>query len=223
MLTRRFMITSSQRSLSPRCQWIQQARSSFLELCANQSRKNNYRTTTARLQNHGRKRVIVGTTKSPSLDNSPNKRYPLSRSFRKRMKQLQSLWLKPGSQKLSCKGKKKSQFMKGQAENHLYSGNLLCGQSWLIGYQQECVSCINVTWNILQREILCLLLALKIDISIGGWTTYGSNLKICGIYTIKTLLTSPSSVHFACKCFLSHFYSSTKFVLSHPVLLFLIV
>jgi hypothetical protein len=30
--------------------------------------------------------------------------------------------------------------------------------------------------NILQRKILCSLLALKIVISIGGWTTYGSNL-----------------------------------------------
>ena len=102
----------------------------------------------------------------PSSANNPNKGYLISRSFRKRMKQLQSLWLKPGSQKLSCKGKKKPQVTKGQAENHLYSGNLLCGQSWLTGYQRECVSCINGTWNILQRIILCSLLALKIAISI---------------------------------------------------------
>ena len=45
------------------------------------------------------------------------------------MKHLQSLWLKPGSQKLSWKGKKKYQFMKEQAENHLYWDNLLWGQS----------------------------------------------------------------------------------------------
>ena len=32
------------------------------------------------------------------------------------MKQLQSLWLKPGSQNLNCKGKKKPQFTKGQAK-----------------------------------------------------------------------------------------------------------
>ena len=44
------------------------------------------------------KRVIVGTTKSPISTNNPNKGYPIKRSFQKRMKQLQSLWLKSGSQ-----------------------------------------------------------------------------------------------------------------------------
>ena len=39
--------------------------------------------------------------------------------------------------------------------------------------------------------------------------TYGSNLPVFGFYTIKTPLTSPSSVHFLCKCFLSFLYSSS--------------
>ena len=71
----------SQRSLRQRNQWIQQRRNSFYPWCANQSKKNWCRTTTARLQNHGRRSVIRGTTKSPSSANNPNKGYPVSRSF----------------------------------------------------------------------------------------------------------------------------------------------
>ena len=47
--------------------------------------------------------------------------------------------------------------------------------------------------------------------------TYGLNLSVFGFYTIKTPLTSPSSVHF--QCFLSFLYSSstTYLLLSHPL------
>ena len=53
------------------------------DLYSNRSTGHPYRTTTARSQSPGRRKVTVGATKFLSLDNSPSNRYPTESPFRK--------------------------------------------------------------------------------------------------------------------------------------------
>ena len=65
----------------------------------------------------------------PQLGEQPKQRVPDLKVLSKEDEALAEFVAETGLTKLSWKRKKKSQFMKEQAENHLYWDNLLCGQS----------------------------------------------------------------------------------------------
>ena len=65
-----------------RNQWIQQRRNSFYPWCANQS-LHWCQTMTTRSQSHGRRKVIGGTTKSPSSESNPKNGTPSSSAFKR--------------------------------------------------------------------------------------------------------------------------------------------
>ena len=138
----------------------------------------------------------------PSSENNLNNQSICSKFFQKKMR----LWLilcgRPNSQKLNSEGRTISQITQGLVDGSLRWENLLCGNSWWITYQWECMHFINGTWTQLQMDGSCLLLGFKIIITFEGQMTYGLSLLVFISCTIKTPLTSLSLVHRLCKCLL---------------------
>ena len=136
------------------------------------------------------------------------------------------LWLilcgRPNSQKLNFEGRTISQITQGLVDGSLRWGDLLCGHSWWITYQRECMHFINGTWTQLQMDGSCSLLGFKIIITFEGQMTYGLSVLVFISYTIKTPLISLLLVHGFCKCLLSFLYRSSSIhcAPSHPLFCF---
>ena len=116
-----------QKSLHQRINGQRQIRNTS-DLYSNRSTGHPYRTTTARSQSPGRRKVTIGTTKFPSSDNSPSIRYPRSKSSPTRMQLLLSLYWKAASQKLSCSKRLQSRFTQGQTKNFSCWGTSYVGR-----------------------------------------------------------------------------------------------
>ena len=80
---------------------------------------------TAQSQSPLKRRVTV--SQIPQLGEQPNQMIPPLKMLSKEDEATVNFAVETTSQKPNSEGMKKSQFTQGQAENHLYWGNLLYG------------------------------------------------------------------------------------------------